>query len=151
MSQYQLSKFLRRSLMIFIVKGFRTIILIFIVISTTFQAICPPALFRWLSNSGTFTEFRNTSFIEFTGVTCSDFVSHNRVQVLSIPVLLFTCSQDSTYNWVQQTPEESRGTYQPKCCGNNYEDEDNSPKTLNDKSQYQLLKKSCSQFSYFFK
>ena len=27
-----------------------------------------------------------------TGVTCSDSVSHNRVQVLSIPVLLFACS-----------------------------------------------------------
>ena len=38
------------------------------------------------------------SFIEFTGVACSDSVSHNRVQVLSIPVLLLTCSQDWTCN-----------------------------------------------------
>ena len=38
-----LSKFLRRSLMIFIIKGFRTIIFIFIVISMTFRPICPPA------------------------------------------------------------------------------------------------------------
>ena len=30
------------------------------------------------------------------GVACSDSVSHNRVQVLSIPVLLLTCSQDWT-------------------------------------------------------
>ena len=28
------------------------------------------------------------------GVTCSDFVNHNRVQELSIPVLLFAYSQD---------------------------------------------------------
>ena len=53
---YQLSKFLRRSLMIFIIKGFWTIVFIFIVISTTFWPICPPAFFRYLSNSGIFTE-----------------------------------------------------------------------------------------------
>ena len=82
--QIQLSKFLRRSLMIFIIKGFRTICFIFIVISTKFRPICPPAFFRFLSNSGAFTELRTTSFIESTGVTCSDSVSHNRVQVLSI-------------------------------------------------------------------
>ena len=32
------------------------------------------------------------------GVVCSDSVSHNRVQVLSIPVLLLACSQDWTCN-----------------------------------------------------
>ena len=42
--------------------GFWTFV--FIVISTTFRPICPPAFFRCLSNSGTFTELRNTSFIE---------------------------------------------------------------------------------------
>ena len=35
---------------------------------------------------------------------------------------------------IQQTPEESWRTYRPKCCGNNNKDEDNSPKTLNDKN-----------------
>ena len=59
------------------------------------------------------------SFIESTGVACSDSVSHNRVQVLSIPVLLLGCSKDWTCN----------------LCGNNYKDEDNSPQTLNDKNQ----------------
>ena len=34
---------------------------------------------------------------------------------------------------VRQTPEEGRMTYRPKRCGNNNNDEDNSPKTLNDK------------------
>ena len=43
---------------------------------------------------GTYTELGTTSFIESTGVTCSDSISHNRVQVLSIPVLLLACSQD---------------------------------------------------------
>ena len=81
-----------------IIKGFRTIVFIFIVISTTFQSICPPAFFRCLSNSGTFTGLRTTSFIESTGVACSDSVIHKRVQVLSIPVLLLACSQDWTCN-----------------------------------------------------
>ena len=36
---------------------------------------------------------------------------------------------------VRQTPEEGRGTYRPKCCGNNKKDEDNNPKILNDKKQ----------------
>ena len=63
---------------IFIIKVFRTIVFIFIVISTTFRPICPPAFFRCLSNSGTFKELRTTSFIETTGVACSDSVCHNR-------------------------------------------------------------------------
>ena len=71
-----MSKFLRQSLMIFIIKGFRTIVFIFIVISTTFWLICPLAFFRCLLNSGTFKEFRTTSFIESTGVVCSDSISH---------------------------------------------------------------------------
>ena len=36
---------------------------------------------------------------------------------------------------VRQTPEEGWRTYRPKRCGNNNKDEDNSPKTLNDKNQ----------------
>ena len=73
-----MSEFLRRSLMIFIITGFQTIVFIFIVISTTFRPICPSAFFRcFLSNSGTYTELRTTSFTESTGVACSDSVSHN--------------------------------------------------------------------------
>ena len=81
-----------------VIKGFRTIVFIFIVISTTLQPICLPAFFRCLSNSGTYIELQTTSFIESTEVACSDSVSHNWVQVLSIPVLLLTCSQDWTCN-----------------------------------------------------
>ena len=47
-------------------------------------------LFRVFVKFGTFTELRTTSFIECMGVTCSDSVSHNWVQVLSIPVLLLS-------------------------------------------------------------
>ena len=36
---------------------------------------------------------------------------------------------------VPQTPEEGRRTYRPKRCGDNNRDEDNSPKTLNDKNK----------------
>ena len=73
-------------------------VFIFIVISTTFQLIGFPAFFRCFSNSGTFMELWTASFIECTKVVCSDSVSHNRVQVLSIPVLLLACSQDWTSN-----------------------------------------------------
>ena len=34
--------------MIIIIKGFRTIVFIFIVISTKFRLICPPAFFKYL-------------------------------------------------------------------------------------------------------
>ena len=55
--------------------GFQTIVFIFIVISPTFRPIYPPAFFRCLSNLGTFTELRTTSFIESTGVACSDSIN----------------------------------------------------------------------------
>ena len=97
MSLEKLSKFLRWSLMIFIIKGFQTIVFIFIVIST-FWSICPLAFFRCLSNSGTYMERRTTSLIESTGVAYSDSISHNWVQVLSVPVLLLTRSQNWTCN-----------------------------------------------------
>ena len=35
---------------------------------------------------------------------------------------------------VRQTPEEDRRTYQPKRYENSHKDENNSPKTLNDKN-----------------
>ena len=35
---------------------------------------------------------------------------------------------------VQKTPEEGQRIYRPKHCGNNNKNEDNSPKTLNDKT-----------------
>ena len=45
-----MSKFLRRSLVIFIINVFWTIVFIFIVISTTFRLIIPPAFFKCLSS-----------------------------------------------------------------------------------------------------
>ena len=35
---------------------------------------------------------------------------------------------------VRQTPEDVRKTYRPKRCANINKDEDNSPKTFNDKN-----------------
>ena len=81
-------------LQVFIIKGLQTLAFIFIVISTTYRLICPLAFFRRLSNLGTDTELRTTSFIVSTGFTGSD--CHNRVQMLNIPVLLLACSQDWT-------------------------------------------------------
>ena len=43
-------------------------------------------------------ELWTMSFNESIGVACSDSVSHNQVQVLSIPVLLLACSQNWTCN-----------------------------------------------------
>ena len=42
---------------------------------------------------------------------------------------------------VRQTPEEGQRTYRLKHCGNNNKDEDNSPKTLNDKNYWALSQK----------
>ena len=42
--------------------------------------------------------YETSNFIESTEVACSESVSHNRVQVLNIPVLLLDCSQDWTCN-----------------------------------------------------
>ena len=116
-----------------IVKGFRTIVSIFIVISTTFRPKCPPAFFRCLSNTGTFKELRITSFIESTGVACSDSVSNNRVQVLIIPELLLACSQDWTCNLLMIVTQEANGRNAYNCyamcsVGNNNKDKNNSPK-----------------------
>ena len=95
-----------------IIKDFRTVVLIFIVISTMFRPIYAPVYFTCLSNSGTFTELRTTSFIEPMRVACSDSVNHNRVQEFSIPVLLLACSHDWTRNLEiteseQMTPVDS--------------------------------------------
>ena len=56
---------------------------------------------------------------------------------------------------IRQTREEGRRTYRPKRSGNNNKDEDNSPKTLNDKNQQassqkfrQLLPDNLCQFYY---
>ena len=57
-------------------------------------------------------------------------------------------------SWVWQTPEEGRRTYRPKRCGNNYKDEDNSPKTLNtrncifEKDQIQVIQGKCMREHY---
>ena len=50
---------------------------------------------------------------------------------------------------VRQTPEEGRRTYRPKRCENNRRDEDNSPKTINDKS-HQSSSLKVRQLIYLF-
>ena len=56
---------------------------------------------------GTYTELRIKSFIESTEVACSHSVSHNRVQVLNIPVLLLAFCQDWTCNLQMIVPLEA--------------------------------------------
>ena len=70
----------------FIIKGFWTIVFIFIVISTTSSSLLQ-----------VFVELRETTWnFELCPLLnpVSDSICHNRVQVLSIPILLLTCSQD---------------------------------------------------------
>ena len=51
---------------------------------------------------------------------------------------------------VRQTPEEGRRTYRPKRCGNDNKDEDNSPKTHNDKKQWWYLNNSWEDKGLIF-
>ena len=136
-----LSKSLRRNLMIFIIKGFQNIVFIFIVISTTFRPRCPLAFFRCLLSKSLrrnlmifiIKGFRNIVFI---------FIAVYTTFRLICSLAFFNKGHSSKFrvgSWVRQTPEGGQGTYQPKCCGNNNKDEDNSLKTLNDKNQIVLF------------
>ena len=79
--------------------GFSDFVFIFIIIFATFRLICFPAFFKcFLSNFGVYTELRTSSFTKSTKIACSDSVNHNRVQVLSFPILLLACSQDWACN-----------------------------------------------------
>ena len=91
--------------MIFIIKGFRTIVFIFIVISTTFLH--------------GFNKGRSSKFL--------------------------------VGSRVRQTPEKGRRTYRPKRCGNSIKDEDNSPKTLNDKKNNKSPKLKSIFVPHFFR
>ena len=55
--------------------------------------------------------------------------------------MFFRSSKFGKGSQVRQTPEEGRRTYRPKRCGNNNKDEDNNPKTLNDKNHQALSQK----------
>ena len=52
----------------------------------------------------------------FSGI-CRTSINHNRVQVLSIPVLLLTCSQDWTCNLQMIVSLEAKGTNVYNCYG----------------------------------
>ena len=49
---------------------------------------------------------------------------------------------------VRQTPEEGQRIYRPKRCGNDNKDEDNCPKTLNDKN-YQASSQKFRQLTIY--
>ena len=96
--------------LLFIIKGLRTIVFIFIVISTTFRLTCPPAFFRCSSNREPSQNFELRPLLNPQWITCSDSVGHNRVQVLSIPVLLLVGSQDWNCNLQMIVSLEALGT-----------------------------------------
>ena len=85
---YSLSKFLRWSLLIFIIKGYCSIVFIFIVIFT-FRLICPPAFFSCLSNLGTFMKHWTTSFIESIAIRTGNPRGSN--YILMFRFSIFAC------------------------------------------------------------
>ena len=82
-SLYNMSKFLRQSLIFVITENIWTTDLIFTVILTIFWPICPLTFFGcFIWNSGVHTEFQTEPFIWTTGVDCSNSFNHDCVQVL---------------------------------------------------------------------
>ena len=66
-----MSKYLRWSLIIFITQNIRTVVFNFIVIFTTFLPIRPSAFFKcFMSNSGSYIEYRTEPFVQSTWVDC---------------------------------------------------------------------------------
>ena len=73
-----------------------------------FRPIFPLAFFRWTQEPSRNFELR--PLLKPRGVTCYDSVSHNRVQVLNIPVLLLACSEDWTCNLQMIVSLEAQAT-----------------------------------------
>ena len=106
--------------MIFIIKDFRTIVFIFIVISTGSILTAGEQQYR---NS------QHLYLVMVNGIRTGDPCGFNKGRN----------SKFRVGSRVQQTPEEGRRTYRPKRGGNNNKDEDNSPKTINDKNKFTLF------------
>ena len=96
---YLLSESFRWSLMIFLsLRVFGLLSSSLLLFPQRFGRYVHPSSSGVCRTRGIYTELQTGFFNESTGVVCSDPVSHNRVQVLSIPILLLACSQDRTYN-----------------------------------------------------
>ena len=104
----------------FIIQGFRTIIVVCIVIFTTFQPICPPVFFRcFLSNFEQHPLFHPQRSL-------SDSVNHNtKFRVGSWVPCRRPSSTRNTWRRPDDISAETLWIY-------NNKDKDNSPKTLND-------------------
>ena len=137
-----MSEFLRRSLIVFIIQGFRTIVFVFIVIFTTFRpicyAMCPAG--RWFHK---LLKKQSSGICRFNPgcrrVTLQEYLTLYPVMVKGIRASYprrFNKGRVSKFRVgprvQQETPEEDRRTYLPKRCIYNNKDEDNSPKTLKD-------------------
>ena len=112
---------------IFIIKGFQTIVFIFIVISTMFWPICPLAFFRCFFYR-TREPSRNFELCPLLNPWLWLTESEQATPMDSIKDVVRSSVKVPEFN--KKTPEEGRRTYQPKRCGNNNKDEDNSSKTL---------------------
>ena len=96
---------MKRSLMIFIINGFRT--------------IHPYCYFHNVSAD------MSSGLLQANGLRREDPRGFNKGRG----------SKFRVGSRVRQTPEEGRRTHWPKRCGNNNKDKGNSPKTFNDKNQ----------------
>ena len=122
----------------FIIKVFRSIVFIFIVISTTPITVTPCVLLDTWRIGCRFNPhyrrviYRNTYHlypVMANGIRTGDPRGFNKGRI----------SKFREGSWVRQTPEEGRSTYRPNRCGNNNKDEDNSRKNLNDKKQIRYI------------
>ena len=115
----KLSEFLRWSLMIFIILGFRTIVFISIIIFIMLQVQ------SWLHVSYNTGILKQLYSVMVNRIRASDPRGLNKGRSSKFHVGF----------WVwQETPEEGWRTHQPKRCEYNNKDKDYNPKTLNDKN-----------------
>ena len=99
-----------------IIKGFRTIVFIFHCYFHNVSVDMSSGLLQLFGELRNLHGTSNYALYWTTGVACSDSVSHNRVQVLSIPVLLLACSEDWTCNLQIIVSLEAEGTNAYNRC-----------------------------------
>ena len=120
--------------MISIICIIRTIVLIFIVICTTFRSMGPPAFFRYflsdletISDLGTFFSNWTLSVVDKAVMLPQE---SSQVRKEGSWVQDVSRVWEGSHVW-QEIPEEGRRAHRPKCCTDNNEDEDNSPNNTN--------------------
>ena len=122
--------------MIFLIKGFRTIVFIFIVGNNNKDEDNSPKTLNDKNQQASSLKFKQETTEEGWRTYRSKRCGNNNKDEDNSPKTLNDKNQQaSSLKFKQEATEEGWRTYRPKRCGNNNKDEDNSPKTLNDKNQ----------------